>query len=169
VEHARIPIQGEALIRDCTEDDLAELIWYSRGGAGVVKERYLRWAFEKAARGEGVFLAARFRDLAFGRCQLHWRSTGNPHLADGATSAELDDLFVHSPFRGFGVGRALVRTCIGLSDARGLRYLRVGVQASNARAIDLYTSEGFVDGGPGMLRWQDWSMAVRIMERDLRA
>lgn len=168
MEHTHVAIQGEAIIRDCTEDDLAELIWYCRGEVGALKERYLRWAFDSAGRGDGVFLAARFRDQAFARCQLHWRSEGNPQLADGATSAELDDLFVHSPFRGFGVGRALVRTCIALAGARGLRHLRVGVQPSNRRAVGLYASEGFADAGPGMLRWRDWSMAVLIMERNLR-
>ncbi len=125
------------------------------------------WAFDKAARGDSVFLAARFRDMAFARCQLHWRSEGNPRLADGAISAELDDLFVHSPFRGMGVGRALVRTCIRLATARGLRVLRLGVEPGHPAAVHLYGSEGFVDAGEGQLRWEEWSVRVRVWERAL--
>ncbi len=32
MDHAHLPIRAEVAIRDCTEDDLAALIWYSRGG-----------------------------------------------------------------------------------------------------------------------------------------
>ena len=48
---------------------------------------------------------------------------------------------------GFGIGRALLRACIECARAAGYAQLELAVVADNARAVALYTREGFVEYG----------------------
>lgn len=48
---------------------------------------------------------------------------------------------------GLGIGRALLRACIGCAREAGYSQLELNVVADNASAIALYASEGFVEYG----------------------
>jgi putative acetyltransferase len=50
-------------------------------------------------------------------------------------------------WRGLGVGRALMATPLTACPARGFSRIELEVYAHNTRAIDLYTSMGFVEEG----------------------
>ncbi len=50
-------------------------------------------------------------------------------------------------WRGLGVGRALMATALDACPARGFTRIELEVYAHNTRAIDLYTSMGFVQEG----------------------
>jgi ribosomal protein S18 acetylase RimI-like enzyme len=71
--------------------------------------------------------------------------TSNEKLAH---NAEVCGMYVTPTFRGRGVGRALLDTVIAHARTFGhLRKLTLSVTASNAAAIALYQSRGFVSYG----------------------
>jgi ribosomal protein S18 acetylase RimI-like enzyme len=55
----------------------------------------------------------------------------------------LEDLYVASPARGAGLGRALVQAAIERARTRGCRRVELDVNESNAAALALYGAFGF--------------------------
>jgi len=68
-------------------------------------------------------------------------------------------------FRGLGLGRALLDTAVDWARAVGIAKLTLGVFPSNARAIALYRSAGFVEEGVlrGHLRLPGGDRDVMLM------
>jgi GNAT superfamily N-acetyltransferase len=62
-------------------------------------------------------------------------------VSDGATMAYLADVYVLAPYRGRGLGLALVREIVDSGPCRGLHWM-----LHTADAQDLYAKLGFVDG-----------------------
>ena len=60
--------------------------------------------------------------------------------------AYVGDLVVAERARGTGIGRALLAECERRAREAGVRWLRIGVIASNQRALRLYREFGFRDG-----------------------
>lgn len=54
---------------------------------------------------------------------------------------------IEREYWGLSIGRALTRACIECARSAGYAQLELNVVAANARAIALYTSEGFVEYG----------------------
>jgi ribosomal protein S18 acetylase RimI-like enzyme len=54
---------------------------------------------------------------------------------------------VLAPYRGRGLGRALLREALDAAARAGITRVELDVYASNARAMSLYQAEGFVEEG----------------------
>ena len=65
-------------------------------------------------------------------------------LQDGVRGMELHHLFVHSPFRGRGVGKALINGAEKTALAFHCAYLNVGAHPANEDAQSTYKAVGFV-------------------------
>jgi putative acetyltransferase len=71
----------------------------------------------------------------------------------GRHRVKLSKLFVHSAFRGFGLGRRLLRKAVSEVEAQGYREIFLTTRARYREAIQLYESEGWTrrpdQYGPG--------------------
>lgn len=102
---------------------------------------------QRLLREESVVLLARRHDPSDGR-----RATadGFAQLYRSFSSVAmkrlyvLNDLFVVETRRGRGVGRRLVDAAADHATATGAAYLQIATQRTNARALGLYESMGFV-------------------------
>jgi mycothiol synthase len=77
---------------------------------------------------------------------------GRDHGDDVAT---VQSLVVSPRSRRRGVGRALLRAALGEIRSRGRRGTTLGVDAGNAAAIALYSSEGFVPAREDVTLWRE--------------
>jgi putative acetyltransferase len=86
-----------------------------------------------------------------------WSAWIGPELAGigalktlDAQRGEVKSMRVDDRFRGFGVGRALLRHIVGIARVRGMTslWLETGSTAEFLAAQRLYESEGFVDCEP---------------------
>jgi GNAT superfamily N-acetyltransferase len=64
-------------------------------------------------------------------------------LEHGGKSCWLDELYVRPEFRTFGVGTTLLRKAFEVMAAEGCICMDLEVEASHARAANLYVREGF--------------------------
>lgn len=112
----------------------AERRWI-RAEPGFDQERYLnRWRkmmYDESA----VLLVAEVDDRVIGFADLH------PDKQHGHLLA----MFVAEPFRGRGVGKALLNVVLTWARGRALPRISLHVFPHNERAIRLYRSAGFVD------------------------
>ena len=117
---------------------------------------------EASARGPilGAFVLDADEDEAY--AQASWAVLG----ADGIAVIHL--LAVSTGARGRGVGHVLVAAAKEAARKRGARSLRLDVLASNAPAVALYRSEGFVDLGVFTLAYDGgFIVSAHLMEFDL--
>ena len=61
--------------------------------------------------------------------------------------AYITNIAVFNRFRGFGIGRKLLKTAIDAAKSRGCEFITLEVRKSNSAAISLYLSEGFEEVG----------------------
>ncbi len=61
----------------------------------------------------------------------------------GSKAARLYSIAVDPAFEGYGLGRALLKTCEKDARAHGCTVLRLEVRVDNKRAIALYEKNGF--------------------------
>jgi putative acetyltransferase len=66
----------------------------------------------------------------------------------GDTNCEMKRMYVREPFRGRGIGRALVAACIALGRAADFERLRLDTHSTMTAARTLYESFGFVEIAP---------------------
>jgi ribosomal protein S18 acetylase RimI-like enzyme len=59
--------------------------------------------------------------------------------------AEISDLIVGEPWRGHGIGTALIWRLVDIARQEGLGRVEIGVAESNARALALYRRLGFCE------------------------
>lgn len=71
---------------------------------------------------------------------------------DGRDRGEVGVIGLLPEWRGLGLGRQLLRWGIGYLRAQGHAEVELSVEARNARALELYASEGFV----GQVEWPHW-------------
>lgn len=86
-------------------------------------------------------------------------------VAYGA-NAEIADLAVAPPFRGQGVGTALIKALLGIADFAGFDGVEICVMQENTRARALYERLGFVVDREFSLTE---SATVLVLHKSLRA
>jgi GNAT superfamily N-acetyltransferase len=87
---------------------------------------------------DGMILAARSGEDLLGYACLYW------HFSSLAAKEAvlMNDLFVDSPARGHGIGRALIDASAGIARERGAHCLEWATAPDNERAQRLYDSTG---------------------------
>jgi GNAT superfamily N-acetyltransferase len=138
----------ETAVRDATEQDAARIAALSAEFSGVLRtvgnevgasldEATLRRDGFGPAPAFGVLLAERGGEDAG---YLLFAPGYDPDL--GGRVLTIVDLFVREPFRGAGVGRALVEAAAAHARAQGRRALAWWVRERNPRAIAFYERLG---------------------------
>ncbi|MCC6621161.1 MAG: GNAT family N-acetyltransferase [Deltaproteobacteria bacterium] len=103
------------------------------------------------------------------------RVVGHADLSGGPVATMLHrctlGLGLQRPYRGRGLGRALMDAAIGWARGAGLAWIDLGVVAGNERARALYLELGFVEVGrvPDRFRFDGASLTDIIMALDLGA
>ena len=87
------------------------------------------------------------RDDALGYAQLRYQYS----LWVNGTVAQVEDLFVASPFRRQGIGLQLLQAAAARAHARSSRYIWLNTNERNLDAVRLYTRAGFSSARE---RWQ---------------
>jgi predicted N-acetyltransferase YhbS len=64
----------------------------------------------------------------------------------GRDTVKLSKLFVHSSFRGAGLGRSLLHRAVAEAKARGYQEVFLTTRALYREAVNLYESEGWIRG-----------------------
>lgn len=124
----RIPVH----IRLAQEEDVEQLLW-SGGDKELHRERWKR-----QLRGEALYFLALVNDYPIGHAFLKWSGKPTaPHYPN------VEDVQVMEPFRGFGVGTALLDACERACQERGLSRIGLAVGVENARARALYERLGY--------------------------
>ena len=121
--------------------------WNAIGAEGVylMTERYTRTVdevrsqFRDADPRSALWLVAELDGRVVGGANLQrGRWSKNDHVADLGVA-------IRKEFRGRGIGEALLRAGLEWARAVGIRKVRLGVFATNERAIALYRKLGFVE------------------------
>jgi len=86
----------------------------------------------------------------------------------GPKPVELQRIYAVSNQIGVGVGKSLLNMCIKLAKAEGFQTLWLGVWEHNARAIEFYSRQGFVDVGFHDFMLGKDQQKDRLMQLDLR-
>jgi GNAT superfamily N-acetyltransferase len=113
---------------------------YSEAGATHHRERARRAAEGLMANPElgGVWLIEMQGDTAGYLCVTLCYS-----LEFDGRFALLDELYLEEAWRGQGIGAQAIAFAVEWSRARGLAAIRLEVEHTNSRAIELYRREGF--------------------------
>ena len=84
------------------------------------------------------------RGSATGYVQMLLINADNdPELANGRDIAHVHDLRVHQELQGTGIARRLMDRMEENARERGIRYLTLGVDDTNLRAIEFYRRRGY--------------------------
>jgi len=92
-----------------------------------------------AGPNRGAIFVARLQGRVIGVAVISYVWT----LEHGGASCWLDELYVEPEHRSHGIGAMLVRAVVAHAKARGLAAIDLEVEASHARAANLYRREGF--------------------------
>ncbi len=123
------------VIREMTEIDVGAA---ARIEAAVFSQPWSRQGFSDAlAMDCTLFLAAEGEDGILGYIGMYF----------ALDEAEITNVAVAEAARGRGIGRELVDTALRRAQARGIRSAVLEVRVTNAPAIRLYESRGFVREG----------------------
>jgi ribosomal protein S18 acetylase RimI-like enzyme len=113
-----------------------------------------------------ILLAYRFHTLV-GYALL--REAKNPEdISSTVKAMELARLYVDKPFKGTGVGNAIMKECINHARLHSKETLWLGVWHENHRAIDFYTKWGFKKSGSKIFLLGDDPQIDWVMTKDLR-
>ncbi|HEY4441267.1 MAG TPA: GNAT family N-acetyltransferase [Candidatus Elarobacter sp.] len=103
------------------------------------------WPFDVTAKSEWM------RSGILDRRQIGWCVEDGAHMIADLSVYEVDEpepeigIIVAGPYRGRGIGRALIVTAIEWAESNGRTALRLRVFPDNDSAIGLYRAVGFVD------------------------
>lgn len=135
----RIP-ECVARIRPLAESDLHELEW--EGGADFRRYYLQEWAEHYA--GTRPVLVADFRGFPIGQIVINF----------AVKPPVLESLRVMPPFRGLGIGTALIEAAERRCRDAGYTTVRIGVSVDNVRARRLYERLGYkAEGLPYPAEW----------------
>lgn len=119
------------LIRDCRPADVEVLERVNSTGAN--QWHALRFGNQEA--GRSTYLLAFEDDQPVGYCELKWDEC-----------PEINGLTVLEPWRGQGIGTALVHACEQRARERGQSRIGLAVADDNPRAAKLYARLGYQPG-----------------------
>ncbi len=125
-DHAQI------LIRPATKDDFPEIVRMGNRSfpySGISEQKIL----ERAGRGHVIFIAL-----------IDGKPVGFIDLKIGAFGARVTGLATDQPFRGVGIGTALLEHSVEFSRHIGKLSVKLRVAARNLKALNLYRKLGFI-------------------------
>jgi ribosomal protein S18 acetylase RimI-like enzyme len=127
-----IDLELAAEIRLCRESDLEHLEWF---GSLRAHRHLIADAFRRQRAGENWMLVADVRDFPVGQLWVD--------LVQRPDAAVLWAFRVMPPFKGMGLGTALLEVAEEMLRARGAPCIEVGVEKWNEDALRLYRRRGF--------------------------
>lgn len=106
------------------------------------EQKFLEGKLKAVAEKTSVFLLATVHDQLIGISQIDLGKLTDKHIGTFGIS-------LHKDFREEGIGRALMTTVIEEAQKHlsGLEVITLGIHAQNTRAMNLYTSLGFIEYG----------------------
>lgn len=111
-------------------------------GAEIVDD-YIPVMMDRCQTSHGKIIVATLKELVIGFTTV-LAEVRSDEIADGNVEYGLVyDLVVAGEFRGRGIGRQLLEAAETYARAKGVKWLRIGVLASNHSAAGLYDSMGF--------------------------
>jgi len=109
----------------------------------AVAQEYFDVLMKAVTENGGIVRIAEFKGRAVGWA-VAWPDLDEIYVREEERRfLYISELYVEEDTRGRGVGRALITTCEGWAQARGLRQVRIGVLTANARAAHVYEQAGF--------------------------
>ena len=169
-------------IRLAESDDEATIAYFSRKtfnesfGDRTSKrdmEKFLKFQFsvknlmeEVDRRHNIILLAYRFHTLV--GYALMRESSNPPEINSAVKTMELVRFYVDKPFKGTGVGNAMMKECINLVRLRDKEVLWLGVWHENHRAIEFYTKWGFNKCGSKIFILGDDPQIDWLMKKNLQ-
>lgn len=100
---------------------------------------------ESLKEHDGFVIVALIDDLPVGYCIA---GSVSPFFKD---TAWISDVSVDEPFRGFGIGKELMRIAIEECQKNGIKNILLKVDSKNNTALNLYSELGFNEWGKTML------------------
>ena len=137
IRHATI--QDAPAIKDIYNDAVLNTtaIW---NDSPVDPQNRVEWMSIRGEQGYPVFVSAMENGDVSG-----YASYGAWRAFDGFSQTAELSLYVHSDYRGQGIGRALLGHLITAAEAQGLHVLIAGIEAQNSASIGLHSSLGFIE------------------------
>jgi ribosomal protein S18 acetylase RimI-like enzyme len=106
-------------------------------------EKYYDWTMQRCTENSGkIFIAELGGEVAGFICVLDRMKYTDPDEYPHEYSL-VDEFIVHQPFRGKGLGKALMARAEAYTKECGVTRLQLEVTASNVKARRFYTSWGF--------------------------
>lgn len=169
-------------IRKAEPEDAATIVYFSRktflesfGDQTSKKdmEKFLKLQFSvqnlmsEVNRRHITILMAYRLDTLVGYALM--REVQNPPEINSAVKGmELARMYVDAPFKGTGVGSAIMKECISLARLKNKEMLWLGVWPKSNRAIDFYAKWGFQKCGSRIFLLGDDPQVDWIMKKDLQ-
>lgn len=138
---------AEAVIAIAKDLQTHELTIYDRlTPVDAIDGSYLAALWKDIEKRNGCFLVAEYDDVVAGYCTLltHCDSAEDTDEIFYRYS-HVGDLAVLAEKRSLGIGKALLVECERIAKATGMKWLRLGVLANNARARKFYARAGYFD------------------------
>ena len=127
-------------IRSITDEDLDELCWGElyRPYINLMKLSLYDHKMEKK-----VYLVVEVDGKIAGQIIIDWRILKDETKSNGKTRAYLYSFRVFPPYRGRGLGTAMVLFCEQFLKERGFKHTTIAVEKNNPRALALYEKLGY--------------------------
>ncbi|MAS32759.1 MAG: GNAT family N-acetyltransferase [Anaerolineaceae bacterium] len=137
-------IQVDVVIRHATPEDLRGLEWF---GLLTPFRETIERAYDRAQKGEIIFLVATFNDFPIGQV---WVDVTK--LAEDGVGI-IWALRVMEPFQNFGIGTRLIQAAEQAIVERDLHTAEIGVSFTNLKAKRLYERLGYQVVRDHIERW----------------
>lgn len=143
----------EVKIREAELQDLPGLEW---DGLYTKYRALYHHTFSESLLGRRAMILAVLNNQPIGQVFVQL-ARGKTLFADGSSRAYQYALRVMAPFRGNGIGTALIRAAEALMYRRGFRWATIAVAKDNVAARRLYERLGYRIAGddPGQWRYTD--------------
>ncbi len=129
-----IDLEAQVFIRACREDDLFHLEWF---GAFTEHRALIREAFDRQARGEVLMLLAELQHFPIAQIWIDFARKAEDSVAILWAYRTLD------PFKGLGIGRALLATAEAEVARAGFDCAEIAARYDNETARSLYERRGY--------------------------
>ncbi len=135
----RLEREFSVKIRPAVYEDLPKL---EHEGHFTKFRNLFRRAYREQQNGRRLMLIADSNDYPVGRLFILYTSSDH-NIADGRQRAYLYSFFVMAPFRGYGIGTAMVEHAESILISQDFRYVTIAVAKENIGALRLYERLGY--------------------------